>query len=93
MGMRSYMKKLMGRVGGASRSKRGACSHVNTKRNKRAASKAGRCSYRACLKNGDCDITGCQAGRSYGPDSVSLVDRMMFEDHHLDIPDEIKGDR
>lgn len=38
--MRNFFRKIAGRAGKASRGKRGANSHVNTKRNKRAASKA-----------------------------------------------------
>lgn len=46
MSLRAFFRKIAGRAGNASRSKRGANSHVNTKRNKRAASKAVRsCSY------------------------------------------------
>lgn len=40
MSLRSFFRKIAGRGGNASRSSRGAKSHVNTKRNKRAASKA-----------------------------------------------------
>jgi len=46
MSIRSFMKKLAGRAGKASHSKRGANSHVNTKRNKRASGKALRASHR-----------------------------------------------
>lgn len=36
---KAYLRKLGGRYGNATHSKRGRSSHVNTKRNKRAASK------------------------------------------------------
>ena len=44
MALKTFLRKLAGKAGDASRSKRGAKSHVNTKRNKRAASKAVRSS-------------------------------------------------
>ena len=40
MSIRSFIRKIAGRTGKASRSNRGANSHVNTQANKRAASKA-----------------------------------------------------
>jgi len=46
MSLRAFFRKIAGRAGQATRSKRGAKSHVNTKANKRAASKAVRtCGY------------------------------------------------
>lgn len=72
MSLRSFFRKIAGRAGQASRSHRGAKSHVNTKSNKRAASKAVRvCDY-------------AQA------DDPIIYDRTFYEDHHLDIPDELK---
>ena len=79
MSIRSFFRKIAGRAGAASRSKRGANSHVNTQANKRAASKAVRCSYRARLME-ELDREQHKA----------MVDRFFYEDHHLDIPDEIK---
>ena len=71
MSLRSFFRKIAGRAGNASRAHRGANSHVNTKSNKRAASKAVRvCKY-------------AQA------DDPIIYDRTFFEDHHLDIPDEL----
>jgi hypothetical protein len=46
MSYKHLMRRLMGRAGKASRSKRGAYSHVNTRRNKRASHKALRRSER-----------------------------------------------
>jgi hypothetical protein len=72
MSIRSFMRKLAGRAGKASPTKRGAHSHVNTKRNKRASSKA----QRVC-EHAEADAHG-------------IYDRTFFEDHHLDIPDELR---
>lgn len=66
MSLRNFFKKIRGNKGHASRSKKGAGSHVNTRKNKRAANKGDRYSYRAHLFD------------------------TLLEDHHLDIPDEIK---
>jgi hypothetical protein len=76
MSLRSFIRKIAGRAGNASRSKRGANSHVNTQANKRAASKAVRQSYRADLVN--FKVEGTRTGRYY------------HTDYHLDVPDEIK---
>lgn len=45
MSIRNFLKKLAGRAGKASRSKRGASSHVNTAANKQHANKAVRVHY------------------------------------------------
>ena len=57
---RSVLKAIGGRAGNASRAKRGANSHVNTKSNKRAANKAVRVSRRADLLR---EIDGTRTGR------------------------------
>jgi len=72
MSLRAFFRKIAGRAGQATRSKRGAKSHVNTKRNKRASNKA---------------IRVCEYAEA---DAQGIYDRMFYEDHHLDIPDEIK---
>jgi hypothetical protein len=54
MTIRAYLRKLAGRAGKASHSKRGAHSHVNTKRNKQASQKAVRVSRRVkCIREMD----------------------------------------
>ena len=56
MSIRAFIRKIAGRAGKASRSNRGANSHVNTQANKRAASKAVRVSHRADLINFNTEI-------------------------------------
>jgi hypothetical protein len=72
MSFRSFIRKIAGRAGKATRSNKGAKSHINTKRNKRAGNKA---------------IRVCEYAEA---DAQGIYDRMFYEDHHLDIPDEVK---
>ena len=103
MSLRSYLKKLAGRAGNASRAHKAAGSHVNTKENKRAAVKAQRVSYRASLLR-ELDEEQHKAaidrffGSHYALDNFDIkgtrtgrLDRTFYEDHHLDVPDELKG--
>ena len=82
MSIRAFIRKIAGRAGKASRSNRGANSHVNTQANKRAANKAVRQSYRADLAN--FKVEGIRTSRYYHRDYY------IQTDYHLDVPDEIK---
>lgn len=92
MSLRSYLRKIAGRVAGASRSKRGANSHVNTKKAKRQASKAYRHCYRAELIHQTLDEQAdALVDRFFGYHTpYERYERTFYEDHHLDIPDELQ---
>lgn len=74
MSLRAFIRKIAGQAGKASRSKRGASSHVNTRLNKRRSHKAVR----------------TQEDEEYASNASPIWDRTFFEDHHLDVPDEIR---
>ena len=88
MSIRSFWKKIAGRAGKASRSTRGAHSHVNTRRNKRASSKALR-GYTYCP---EVDCTGQEINQehSHRANEANMLEQTIYRDWHLDVPDEIR---
>ena len=89
--MKAWLRKIAGKGGKASRSKRGASSHVNTRRNKRASNKAVRVSRKIeCM--GDIAQADELTHRYLDPPKQSVLMDTFAEDHHLDIPDELLTD-